>query len=96
MGADLDREDFTEAEFARFGERLERSLVALRELLARPGFGAGPPTIGAELELFLVTPEGRPLMRNKAVREALGDDRVTLELGAYNIELNLTPRPFTG
>ena len=56
MGADLDREHFSEAEFARFGERLERSLVALRELLARPGFGAGPPTIGAELELFLVTP----------------------------------------
>ena len=96
MGADLDREHFSEAEFARFGERLERSLAALRELLARPGFGAGPPTIGAELELFLVTPEGRPLKRNKAVRDVLADDRVTLELGAYNIELNLTPRPFTG
>jgi len=96
MGKGLDREHFSEAEFARFGERLEHSLAALRELLARPGFGAGPPTIGAELELFLVTPGGRPLKRNKAVREATGDDRVTLELGAYNVELNLTPRPLAG
>lgn len=96
MGKGVDREHFSEAEFARFGERLERSLAALRELLARPGFGAGPPTIGAELELFLVTPDGRPLKRNKAVREATGDDRVTLELGAYNVELNLTPRPLSG
>ncbi|MEV5413241.1 glutamate--cysteine ligase [Thermopolyspora sp. NPDC052614] len=96
MGKDLDKEHFSEAEFARFGERLEHSLAALRELLDRPGFGAGPPTIGAELELFLVTPDGRPLKRNKAVRETVGDDRVALELGAYNIEVNLTPRPLAG
>lgn len=96
MGKDVDRDHFTEAEFARFGERLEHSLAALRELLARPGFGEGPATIGAELELFLVTPDGRPLKRNKAVRRAVGDGRVTLELGSYNIELNLTPRPLAG
>ncbi|MBB4916746.1 glutamate--cysteine ligase [Streptosporangium saharense] len=101
MGQQVDKDRFTEAEFARFGERLGEQLAQLRELLARPGFGAGPATIGAELELFLVTPEGRPLPRNHEVREAADDDRLVPELGRYNLEVNLTPlpvagRPFTG
>ena len=66
MGQQVDKERFSEAEFARFGERLEDPLVALRELLARPGFGAGPATIGAELELFLV--DARRVGRCRATR----------------------------
>ncbi|MGN9842305.1 glutamate--cysteine ligase [Nonomuraea sp. H19] len=96
MGRDLDKERFTEAEYTRFGERLQEQLGVLRELLATPGFGQGPTTIGAELELFLVDERGRPLSRNSQVREALGDPRVVLELGRYNIEVNLTPTPLAG
>ncbi|GAA3097649.1 hypothetical protein [Nonomuraea salmonea] len=73
MGKDLDKERFTEAEFTRFGERCEQQLGVLRELLATPGFGEGPITIGAELELFLIDEEGRPLPRNSQVRDALDD-----------------------
>jgi hypothetical protein len=96
MGRDLDKERFTEAEYARFGERIREQLGVLRELLDTPGFGQGPITIGAELELFLIDDEGRPLPRNDQVRQALGDDRVVLELGRYNIEVNLTPLPLAG
>ncbi|MDF5752280.1 glutamate--cysteine ligase [Spongiactinospora sp. TRM90649] len=96
MGQEVDRESFSEREFARFGERLEASLAALRELLARPGFGVGPGSVGAELELFLVRPDGGPLPRNEEVRAALGDDRVVLELGRFNLEINLTPVPLAG
>ncbi|MFD2350764.1 hypothetical protein ACFSTC_17725 [Nonomuraea ferruginea] len=93
MGQDLDKARFTEDEFLRFGERLHEQLTVLRELLDRPGFGEGPVTIGAELELFLVDEQGRPLPRNSEVRDRLGDPRVVLELGRYNIEVNLTPHP---
>jgi gamma-glutamyl:cysteine ligase YbdK (ATP-grasp superfamily) len=96
MGQEVDRERFSEPEFARFGERLEDSLTALHELLARPGFGVGPASVGAELELFLVTPEGHPLPRNEEVREAAADDRVVLELGRFNLEVNLSPVPLAG
>jgi len=96
MGQDLDKARFSEAEFFQFGERLQEQLGVLRELLARPGFGEGPTTIGAELELFLVDEAGRPLPRNSEVREALGDPRVVLELGRFNIEVNLTPIPLEG
>ncbi|MGW4793035.1 glutamate--cysteine ligase [Nonomuraea sp. NPDC004297] len=96
MGRDLDKERFTEAEFTRFGERVREQLGVLRELLDTPGFGQGPVTIGAELELFLIDEEGRPLPRNSEVRDALDDPRVVLELGRYNIEVNLTPLPLAG
>ncbi|SDJ97220.1 Gamma-glutamyl:cysteine ligase YbdK, ATP-grasp superfamily [Nonomuraea maritima] len=96
MGRDLDKERFTEAEYVRFGERLEEQLGTLRELLDTPGFGQGPATVGAELELFLIDEEGRPLPRNSQVKDALDDHRVVLELGRYNIEVNLTPIPLAG
>ncbi|MEV0595552.1 glutamate--cysteine ligase [Nonomuraea cavernae] len=96
MGRDLDKERFSETEYARFGERLDEQLGALRELLDQPGFGEGPTTIGAELELFLVDGKGRPLPRNEEVRESLDDPRVVLELGRFNLEVNLTPVPLAG
>ena len=48
MGTDIDQEDFDDSDYARFAERLEECLSALRHLLDRPGFGAGPATVGAE------------------------------------------------
>ncbi|GAA0832234.1 glutamate--cysteine ligase [Streptosporangium amethystogenes subsp. fukuiense] len=96
MGQKVDKDRYSEAEFLRFGERLAEQLGALREVLARPGFGDGPVTIGAELEMFLVTPEGRPLPRNQEVRAVAADDRLTLELGRFNLEANLTPLPIAG
>ncbi|WP_214411823.1 glutamate--cysteine ligase [Sphaerisporangium fuscum] len=96
MGQQVAKERFSEAEYARFGLRLKDSLLALRELLQRPGFGAGQATVGAELELFLIDEGGRPLRRNKEVREAAGDERVVLELGSFNLEVNLTPSPLAG
>lgn len=96
MGQDLDKARFTENEFQQFGERLHDQLAVLRELLDRPGFGEGPVTIGAELELFLIDGKGRPLPRNSQVRDRLGDPRVVLELGRYNMEVNLTPIPLAG
>jgi len=54
MGTDIDEEEFGEGDYSRFAERLEECLAVLGQLLARRGFGAGPATVGAELELFLV------------------------------------------
>ncbi|MEU8201135.1 glutamate--cysteine ligase [Streptosporangium sp. NPDC049046] len=96
MGQQVDKDRYSEAEFLRFRGKLAEQLDTLREVLARPGFGAGPATIGAELEMFLITPEGRPLPRNHEVRVAADDDRLTLELGRFNLEANLTPLPIAG
>jgi gamma-glutamyl:cysteine ligase YbdK (ATP-grasp superfamily) len=65
-------------------------------LLERPGFGVGPATVGAELELFLVDGAGRALPCNQAVRSAVADSRVSVELNRFNLELNASPVPLAG
>ncbi len=99
MGTDIDQQEFGEHDYSRFAERLGQCLSALGQLLERPGFGAGPATVGAELELFLVDGAARPLPRNQAIRAAAADPRVTVELNRFNLELNASPvllagRPF--
>lgn len=99
MGFEIEREHFDDADYERFSERLERSVLALEHMLRRPGFGVGPTTIGAELELHLVGPDGHPAPVNRAVLGA-ALEHVTLEMDRFNIELNTPPfalagRPFT-
>ena len=93
MGLTIDRERFDPQDYRRFERRLDDCLTALGRLLERPGFGTGPATAGAELELFLVDGQGRPLSRNQEVRAGTTDPRVVLEIDRLNLELNLTPAP---
>jgi hypothetical protein len=96
MGTEILTDTFDERDYARFAARLEQCLADLGRLLARPGFGAGPATIGAELELFLVDSAARPLPVNQAVRARTADPRVTVELSRCNLELNSSPAPLAG
>jgi hypothetical protein len=91
MGVQIREDRFTERDYARFRERLEQCLAELGRLLDRPGFGVGPVTIGAELECFLVDGAALPLPRNQAVRAAVADPRIALELNRFNLELNASP-----
>jgi len=96
MGTDIDQEQFGERDYWRFAERLGECLSALGQLLERPGFGAGPATLGAELEVFLVDGAARPLPHNQAIRAAVADPRVTVELDRFNLELNASPVQLAG
>jgi hypothetical protein len=96
MGQEIERERFKGADFERFSERLRDCLRALAELLERPGFGDGPASLGAELEMALVDPAGRPAGENASVREALGGDDIALEVGRFCIETATAPVPLAG
>jgi hypothetical protein len=96
MGTDIDNEEFGERDYSRFAERLGECLSVLGQLLNRPGFGAGRATMGAELELFLIDDAGRPLPHNQAIRAAVADPRVTVELNRFNLELNASPALLAG
>jgi gamma-glutamyl:cysteine ligase YbdK (ATP-grasp superfamily) len=96
MGTDIDHEEFDDSDYSRFAERLEEGLSTFGQLLQRPGFGIGPATVGAELELFLVDAAARPLPHNQAIRAAVADPRVTVELDRFNLELNASPAPLAG
>ncbi|MFN2329285.1 MAG: glutamate--cysteine ligase [Chromatocurvus sp.] len=92
MGLEIDRSDFTTQDFIAFQAALERNLGSLLELLQTPGFGEGPRSLGAELEIYLVDQAGEPLHANQAIHSAAGDPQLTLELNRYNLEYNLTPQ----
>jgi hypothetical protein len=96
MGTDIDQEEFDDGDYSRFAERLEECLSTLGQLLQRPGFGAGPATVGAELELFLIDATARPLPHNQVIRAAVADPRITVELDRFNLELNASPVPLAG
>ncbi|NNL67163.1 MAG: glutamate--cysteine ligase [Myxococcales bacterium] len=96
MGQDIDQEDFSAEDFERYAKRLEDGLSALHTVLERPDFGKGPPSVGAELEFFLVDAAGDPLGRNEAVLEAAPDERLTVELNRFNLECNASPRALAG
>jgi gamma-glutamyl:cysteine ligase YbdK (ATP-grasp superfamily) len=100
MGEEIDRRSFDPGDYDRFGERLRSSMLALREILARPGFGTGPTTVGAEAELALVGPNGRALAANHEVLAAVGDPAMAAELVRFSLEFNapfsaLAGTPFT-
>lgn len=96
MGQEIESEEFCDAQFTEYRGRVRDQLKALRELLARPGFGVGPTSIGAELEMFLVDDEGSPVRINHEVLEATADKRITLEMAQFNIESNARPMPLSG
>ncbi|MRG94142.1 glutamate-cysteine ligase family protein [Polyangium spumosum] len=96
MGLLITRDDFSEDEFVRFSERLRDELDVLDALVSRPGFGEGPATVGAELELFLVDPAGLPLPANREVLARTVDPRFTVELDRFNLEFNARPCPLAG
>lgn len=93
MGIDIDRSDFTADDYAAFNERVEANLASLKEVLARPDFGRGPGSVGAELEMYIVDESGNPLPKNQEILGDCDDPQLTLELNRYNLEYNLTPCP---
>ncbi len=85
MGLAIEREEFSPEDYRRFSQRLRENLEALQALLQRPGFGLGPRTVGAELEMFLVDSAGFPLPVNRQVLGQTVDPRVTLEIDRFNL-----------
>jgi gamma-glutamyl:cysteine ligase YbdK (ATP-grasp superfamily) len=91
VGIDVERDSFTPEDFREFSQRLHVSLDLLRQVLAREGFGEGPMSFGAELEMFLIDDAGAPLLLNEQILEDAHDDQLTVELNQFNLEFNTTP-----
>ena len=96
MGLSIDKDAFDPLEYARFVRRLQECLSELGRLLDRPGFGIGPATVGAELELFLVDSAARAMPMNLTVRDMAADPRINVELDRFDLELNASPALLAG
>jgi gamma-glutamyl:cysteine ligase YbdK (ATP-grasp superfamily) len=96
MGLSIDRDQFDEEEFTRFGQRLTQSLSALEHLVEQPGFGEGPLSLGAELELSIINSQGQAYPINRTLLNCSQDDHLQLELDRFNLEYNLSPVALAG
>ena len=96
MGVEVPRESFDDDDYRAFAEKLKLDLQALDLLSQRPGFGRGPASIGTELELNLVGADGAPAMVNSEVLADIDDERLTLEVNRFNLEINSRPCPLAG
>lgn len=96
MGIEIQQDRFTENDFAAFRRRLREGLQALDIVLARPAFGQGTRSIGAELELFLIDERARPLPISRAIVDAAATPFVSPEMGEFDIELSTPPVGLTG
>ncbi|MDQ3336151.1 MAG: glutamate--cysteine ligase [Myxococcota bacterium] len=96
MGLEVDRESFDDADYVAFDARLQACLDALAELMARPGFGVAPLSLGAEVELDLIDAKGDPFPKSREILAAVNDPRVTLEIDRFNLEINASPVALVG
>jgi gamma-glutamyl:cysteine ligase YbdK (ATP-grasp superfamily) len=96
VGTELKREHFSEAERSLFQQRLQGQLSELSEVLNKPGFGEGPRTLGAELELCLIDARGRAFGISDQIVRAANTPMITPELGAFDIELSTPPVAMAG
>lgn len=91
MGQAIDKMTFTDLDYQVFDQRLRMNLKALGKLLDTPGFGVGPATFGAELEMYIIDDLGNALYKNREIQSLLNNPQLTLELNRFNLEYNLTP-----
>ncbi len=96
MGAEIRRDTFSAADHARFKERLHEELAELAALLENPGFGQGAPSLGAELELFIVDEHGFASPTSSKLVRAANDASVTHEMGTFAVELGTDPVALSG
>jgi hypothetical protein len=85
-----------ESRMRQFTKAVLNDLQALEKMLAEGQMEEDVLRIGAEQEMFLVDSAMRPAPLILEILENANDERLTTEIGRFNIEANLTSLEFTG
>jgi gamma-glutamyl:cysteine ligase YbdK (ATP-grasp superfamily) len=96
MGRDIQAIKFSGEDRRKYRDKVRRSLDALSRMLREQMFAAEPVLVGQEIELNLVDEQGEPAMRNAAVLAAIANPAWATEVGQFNLEINVPPRPLGG
>jgi len=79
-----------------FMKSLLADLAALEKVIEQGRIESGARRIGAEQEMFLVDRAMRPAPVALDVLRNVNDERLTTEIGKFNLEANLSPRMLAG
>lgn len=93
MGRDVPSITVSQHDRRVYREKVRQCLDVLARMLRESKFDTEPQQVGIEIELNLVDADGLPSMTNVAVLEAISDPDWASELGRFNLELNIPPRP---
>ena len=96
MGSDVTGNNYTREERQRYREKVRQDLDVFERMLHSRGFEFDRQLTGMEIEMNLVDSSMQPTMSNAAVLDKIQDGDYQTELGQYNIELNVSPRPMPG
>jgi Glutamate-cysteine ligase family 2(GCS2) len=96
MGRDVPSIHVTHQDRRAYREKVRRCLDVLAQMLLECSFDSEPRHVGVEMELNLVDARGMPTMTNTAVLAAIADPVWASELGRFNLEINVPPRPLSG
>src|ERR1700761_1696029 len=96
MGREIQAIKFSGEDRRVYREKVRRSLDALARMLREHRFEDNPASVGQEIELNLVDSQAIPSMRNADVLDAIADPAWGVELGQFNLELNVPPRRLAG
>ena len=96
MGDEVAGTAYTREDRQRYREKVRQDLDVFEQMLAQDVFDYERPLIGMEIELNLVDTSYQPRMTNAEVLARIADPGYQTEIGQYNIELNVDPRPFPG
>ena len=96
MGRDIQAVKISGEDRRKYRDKVQRSLDVFARMLREQLFQDDPAQVGVEIELNLVDDAGAPSMRNAAVLDAIADPAWDTELGQFNLEINVPPRPLAG
>ncbi|SPM39946.1 Gamma-glutamyl:cysteine ligase YbdK, ATP-grasp superfamily, partial [Mycobacterium numidiamassiliense] len=96
VGEEVKRTTYDRAHRREYRRKVQLCLDVFETMLAESRFDSDRPLTGMEIECNLVDADYQPAMSNRLVLEAIADPAFQTELGAYNIEFNVPPRPLPG
>lgn len=96
MGQHVDRTTFSRRDRQEYRAKVQRCLDTLAVMLKERNFARDEPMTGLEVELNLVDHELQPSLAGSEVLAAMDGGEFQSELGRWNLELNLPPRPLPG
>jgi hypothetical protein len=96
VGEEVNQTGFSRARRREYRRKVQLCLDVFETMLTQSSFEFDRPMTGMEIECNLVDAEYQPAMSNREVLESIADPAYQTELGAYNIEFNVPPRPLPG
>ena len=96
MGREVPAITVSQQDRRRYREKVRRCLDVLARMLRESRFETAPQRVGLEIEFNLVDEAGTPSMKSAAALKAIDDPDWAAELGQFNLEINVPPRPLSG